>query len=138
MEASPFLLGLLSLASVRGAFSFRLSNLFTNGLKSVLPVMNAVLQITTIFQIHTRSVWIGPFWSELKDTLRILLKARRLQDHPLLDQFAADIARDHGRSGKLSLHSGEVLDNTKGAKLPPVGLRLSGAGRPGPFFCNRV
>ena len=33
VEASPFLLGLLSLASVRGAFSFRLSNLFTNGLR---------------------------------------------------------------------------------------------------------
>ena len=84
----------------------------------MLPVFTAVLQIVTITKYMRAPYGSGRFWSELKDTLRILLKVRRLQDHPLLDQFAADIARDHGRGGKLSLHSGEVLDNTKGAKFP--------------------
>ena len=94
-------LGLLSLASVRGAFSFRLSNLFTNGLRSVLPVMNAVLQMTTIIKYMRAPYGSGRFWSELKDTLRIFLKVARLGEHPLMDQFAADIANDHGFRGDV-------------------------------------
>ena len=67
----------------------------------MLPVFNAVLQIVTITKYMRAPYGSGRFWSELKDTLRIFLKVRRLQDHPLMDQFAADIANDHGFRGDV-------------------------------------
>ena len=73
----------------------RLSNLFTNGLRSVLRCFEAASRMVVVARYRLGPCGTGRFWAELCETLRLFLKKASLE-HPLIQMFHRDIARDHG------------------------------------------
>ena len=74
----------------------RLSNLFTNSLRGAPAVMTAALRGVTVAHFRRGPFGSGKFWSELKDTLILFLRRATL-GNPVIQIFAEDIAKDHGR-----------------------------------------
>ena len=74
----------------------RLSNLFTNALKAVRPVLDSTLQTLLVHKFRRAPFGSGKFWNGLKETLRTFLDAVRTIRHPMIQLLAENIANDHG------------------------------------------
>lgn len=75
----------------------RLSNLFTNAMRTVPSVMISMLKIHVIHKYRRAPFGGGKFWRELQETLRLLLDHSD-HLHPMIDIYATAIARDHNMS----------------------------------------
>ena len=75
----------------------RLSNTFTNAIKSVRRVLEGVFCLLALHRYRRAPYGTGRFWSSLKETLGLLL-ASSTHEHPMFDMFFEPIARDHVKS----------------------------------------
>ena len=74
----------------------RLSNLFTNALRAELRCFDGASRLIVLAKFRNGPCGSGRFWTELKETLRLFLSRASL-DHPVVQMFLPEIARDYGK-----------------------------------------